>query len=154
MSRLVLYIRFVQHSYLIPVALHIYKTPTTSNGRQKGRGDERFSFELWGVISHRLSRSLLNFSCKTPQRLHHTEYLPARKDLLLHVTSGLSQSTQAKNKLAVSPIKKPCAYQKLAFLNLQPFLFCKVNVVLVKLPECLIHYTVRSMFCRHDLQKV
>lgn len=43
----VLFIKFVQHIYLFPVAYRIYKTSTTSHGRQKGRGDERFSFEVW-----------------------------------------------------------------------------------------------------------
>lgn len=116
-------------------------------------GERGWEVLLWslGGISHQLSRSVLNFSCKTPQRLRHTECLPAHKDLFLKVTSGLSQSTQAKNKLAVSPIKKPCASQKLAFLNLKPFLFCNVNVVLVKLPECPIHYTVYSAFNMHDV---
>lgn len=43
----VLFIKFVQHIYLLPVAYHIYKTSTTSNGKQKGGEDERFSFEVW-----------------------------------------------------------------------------------------------------------
>lgn len=151
MSRLICPVYQICSTSLFPVAYLIYKASTTSNGKQKGSRDERFCSEIWGGISHRLSRSFLNFSCKTPRRLHHTEYSPARKDLFLQVTSGLSQSTQAKNKLVVSPIKKPCASQKLALLNLQAFLFYHVNVVLVKLPECSIHYMVCSVFCMHEL---
>lgn len=78
-------------------------------------------------LRHGWVEAFLTLTEKLP--LHHTEDLPAHKDLLLEVTSGPSQSTQAKHKLALSPIEKPCASQKLTLLNLQPFLVCSIRVL-------------------------
>lgn len=54
-----LFVTFVQHTHLFAVVYHTYKT---LNERQKGRGDERFCLEVWGVSHTQLSRSFLNFS--------------------------------------------------------------------------------------------
>lgn len=106
-----LFVTFVQHTHLFAAVYHTYKT---LNERQKGREDESFSLEVWGVSHTRLS-----FLTSAEKFLfQHTKYLPAHKDLFLQVTSGPSQSAQVKHRLALLPIKKPGASQKLTLLNL------------------------------------
>lgn len=61
--------------------------PHLQNLKWKGRGDEKFSLEVWGVSHTQLSRSFLNFSWKTPPPSHRIPVSTQRSVLTSHFRS-------------------------------------------------------------------